>query len=124
MVFIESPAFTRYVPEYLDDDQYRLLQNELASNTDAGDLVQGTGGFRKFRWIDSRRGKGRKGGLRIIYYYFPSDQHIWLMTLYGKDEAADLTAKQKQLLKASIDTEIKAREAKRLRRESKLRNKQ
>jgi mRNA-degrading endonuclease RelE of RelBE toxin-antitoxin system len=124
MVFIEAPAFTRHLSEYLDDDQYRLLQNELASNPETGDVIQGTGGFRKFRWVDTKRGKGRRGGLRIIYYYFLSDQQIWLMTLYGKDEAADLTAKQKKVLKAAIETELKARQAKQLTRESKARSKQ
>lgn len=87
-------------------------------------MIQGTGGFRKFRWVDTRRGKGRRGGLRIIYYYFLSDQQIWLMTLYGKDEAADLTAKQKKVLKGAIDTELKARQAKQLTRQPKSRRKQ
>lgn len=64
MVFIEAPAFTRYVSEYLDDEQDRALQNELAENPELGDMMPGTGGFRKFRWADARRGKGRRGGLR------------------------------------------------------------
>src|ERR1039457_7495513 len=59
-------------------------------------LMPGTGGFRKMRWADARRGKGRRGGLRIIYCYFPSDPQIWLMTLYDKSEAADLTAKDNE----------------------------
>ena len=96
MVFVEAPAFTRHISEYLDDDQHRLLQIELAGNPEAGDVIQGTGSFRKLRWADTRRGKGRRGGLRIIYYYFLSDDQIWLMTLYDKDEAADLTAKDKK----------------------------
>src|ERR1700722_4260261 len=98
MVFIEAPAFTRYVSEYLDDEQYRVLQNQLGENPQAGDVMPGTGGFRKVRWADPRRGKGRRGGLRIIYYYFSSDQQIWLMTIYDKDEAFDLTATEKKAL--------------------------
>ena len=74
MEFIEASAFTRYVAQYLDDDEYRLLQNRLAINPDLGDVMPGTGGFRKLRWADPRRGKGRRGGLRIIYYYFLADQ--------------------------------------------------
>jgi mRNA-degrading endonuclease RelE of RelBE toxin-antitoxin system len=70
MEFIETPAFTRHVSDYLAEDQYRQLQNELAGNPERGDLMPGTGGFRKLRWADPRRGKGRRGGLRIIYYYF------------------------------------------------------
>jgi hypothetical protein len=69
-----------------------------------GDLMPGTGGFRKMRWADARRGKGRRGGLRLIYY-FPSDQQIWLMALYNKDEAAYLTAAEKKALKAAMENE-------------------
>jgi hypothetical protein len=112
MEFIESPVFTRLLADYLDEERYRALQNELAGNPEAGDLMPGTGGFRKIRWADSRRGKGRRGGLRIIYYYFLSDQQIWMMTLYGKDEAADLTAKEKKILRVAIETELNARKAK------------
>lgn len=61
------------------------------------------------RWGDSRRGKGRRGGLRIIYFYFESEQQIWLMTLYGKNEAADLTLKEKKALKVAMEIELKAR---------------
>jgi hypothetical protein len=113
MEFLEAPAFTRHVSEYLDAEQYRELQNELAGNPELGDLMPGTGGFRKIRWADPRRGKGRRGGLRIVYYYFLSDQQIWLMTLYDKDEAADLTPKEKKALQGAIGAELKAREARR-----------
>lgn len=65
------------------------------------------------RWADPRRGKGRRGGLRIIYYSFSSDQQIWLITLYDKNEAADLTPKEKRALKSAVEAELKARQAKR-----------
>lgn len=74
MEFIEAPAFTRHVADYLTDDQYRELQRQLAETPEKGDLISGTGGFRKLRWSDQRRGKGRRGGLRIIYYYFRADE--------------------------------------------------
>jgi hypothetical protein len=96
MEFIEAPAFTRRVSVYLIDDGYRNLQNHLAANPELGDLMPGTGGFRKLRWADRTRGKGRRGGLRIIYYYFWANQQIWLMTLYDKDEASDPTPKEKK----------------------------
>jgi len=96
MEFLEAPAFTRHVSEYLDPEQYQELQNQLVGNPELGDLMPGTGGFRKIRWADPRRGKGRRSGLRIVYYYFLSDQQIWLMTLYAKDEAADLTHNEKK----------------------------
>ena len=113
MEFIESPAFTRHLPQYLGDDGYKALQNELVRNPQAGDLMPGTGGFRKMRWADPRRSKGRRGGLRIIYYYFARDHQIWLMTLFDKNEASDLSPKQKQALRATLRAELDAREAKR-----------
>jgi len=78
-----------------------------------GDVVSGSGGFRKMRWADARRGKGQRSGLRIIYYYFAMDQQIWLMTLYAKDEAADLTAGEKKTLKNAVQAELKLRASKR-----------
>jgi hypothetical protein len=121
MEFIEAPAFTRRVSVYLTDDGYRNLQNHLAANPELGDLMLGTGGFRKLRWADPTRGKGRRGGLRIIYYYFWADQQIWLMTLYDKDEASDLTPKEKKALKSAIESEARARQARRLAVEKKPR---
>jgi len=114
MEFIEAPAFTRRVSDYLSDDSYRDLQAKLGANPDLGDLMPGTGGFRKVRWADARRGKGRRGGLRVIYYHFKSDSQIWLMTLYDKDEASDLTAKEEKALKAAIENELGARAARRM----------
>ncbi len=64
----------------------------------------------------NRRGKGRRGGLRIIYYYFLSDQQIWLMTLYDKNEASDLTPREKKALQAAIAAELKMRETRRARK--------
>ena len=118
MEFIEAPAFTRHLANYLIDDDYREFQAQLGANPDLGDLMPGTGGFRKLRWADARRGKGRRGGLRIIYYHFKSDRQIWLMTLYDKNEASDLTAKEKKALKASIENELSARAARRVTKPS------
>ena len=115
MEFIEAPAFTRHLSAYLNDDDYGQLQAKLGANPELGDLMPGTGGFRKARWADARRGKGRRGGLRVIYYYFKSDSQIWLMTLYGKDEASDLTAKEKKALQASIESELESRAERRVR---------
>ena len=122
MEFIESPAFSRHLSRYLSDDGYRSLQDELARNPEAGDLMPGTGGFRKVRWVDPRRGKGRRGGLRIVYYYFARDQEIWLMTLFDKGEASDLSPKEARALKAAIGAELDAREAEREARKRKRRS--
>jgi hypothetical protein len=110
MEFFEGPAFTRYVSSYLSDDEYRELQHRLASAPELGDVISGTGGFRKLRWSDPRRGKGRRGGLRVIYYYFQGEQQIWLMTLYDKSEVSDLTPREKQALKSAIEVEFRARQ--------------
>lgn len=113
MEFIEAPAFSRHLPAYLDDDAYRSFQAEVAVHPELGEVMPGTGGFRKARWGDPRRGKGRRGGLRIIYFYFQAEQQVWLMTLYGKNEASDLSAREKKALKAAIEVELKARSRKR-----------
>jgi len=112
--FIEAPLFTQLLPEYLTDDEYADLQLYLASDPEAGDVIPGTGGFRKVRWADRRRGQGRRGGLRVIYYLFLQESQIWLLTLYGKDEAADLTASEKRLLKAAVDQEKQQRAGRRI----------
>ena len=110
ITFFETTAFTRYLADYMDDDEYRALQYALMENQAMGEVIQGTGGFRKLRWRDPRRGKGKRGGLRIIYYHFVKDQQIWLFTLYDKNEAEDLTAAQKRAMKRAIEAEKKARQ--------------
>ena len=86
MEFIEASLFTRSLKNYLTEDHYRSLQTALAESPQLGDLIQGTGGFRKVRWSDERRGKGRRGGLQIIYFYFEEDEQIWMLMLYDKDD--------------------------------------
>jgi hypothetical protein len=107
--FVEAPAFMRFRDDYLDDEGFAELQRYMASNPEAGDTVPGAGGIRKLRWKDSRRGKGRRGGLRVIYYCFLSEQEIWLLTLYDKDEAADLTKDERDHLRRALETERAAR---------------
>jgi hypothetical protein len=72
--FFEAPAFTRHVGEYLDDSGLLSLQLFLSERPEAGKVMPGTGGFRKLRWVDDSRGKGKRGGLRVIYLYLPADQ--------------------------------------------------
>jgi mRNA-degrading endonuclease RelE of RelBE toxin-antitoxin system len=100
MIFIETTLFTKYVQEYFDDEKYSHFQNFLMENPDAGDVIKGTGGLRKIRW--SAKGKGKRGGVRIIYYWFSSKQRIYLLTVYGKNEVSDLTAHEKQLLQKIV----------------------
>lgn len=114
--FVEAPGFSTLLSEYLGDDHYRSLQVFLAGNPGAGDVIPGTGGFRKLRWGDPRRRKGKRGGLRVIYYHFETDKQIWLMTLYGKDEVADLSPAEKRILKTAVESELAQRAARGVRR--------
>jgi hypothetical protein len=75
----------------------------------AGDTIAGSGGLRKLRVADAKRGKGRRGGLRVIYYWWGAGREFWLFTLYSKDEMADLTPPQSRELKAMIKAELRAR---------------
>ena len=108
-VFIELPAFERHREEYLDDDSFRGLQMALMGNPEAGDPIVGTGGLRKLRFGDSRRGKGKRGGLRVIYYFWTGGPEFWLFTLYDKDGMDDLTPKQREALKERVKGELKMR---------------
>jgi len=108
-LFVELPAFARHLPEYLDEDGFSALQNSLLADPEYGDVIQGTGGLRKVRFADPRRGKGRRGGLRVIYFWWEAGRQFWLFTLYGKDEASDLTPDQRKALKAMLKAELKVR---------------
>lgn len=108
-VFFETTTFSRLRPGYLDDDGYRALQIHILASPESGDLMPGTGGFRKLRWHDERRGKGKRGGLRVIYYWLINDRRIWMFSIYDKDEVSNLTADQQRQLKAAIDAELRKR---------------
>jgi hypothetical protein len=108
-IFVELPAFAKYRPEYLDDGGFRDLQNSLMANPETGDVIEGTGGLRKIRQADPRRGKGKRGGLRVIYYWWDGKRQFWLFTLYDKDEMDDLSAKEKKALKDMLKRELEAR---------------
>ncbi len=113
LVFFETPLFTRLLPDYLNDESYQGLQTALLENPELGNMMPGTGGFRKVRWEDARRGKGKRGGLRVIYYYLTADHQIWFFTLYDKDEATDLTSGEKKVLKQTIQAELAVRRQRR-----------
>ncbi|NYT61894.1 type II toxin-antitoxin system RelE/ParE family toxin [Alcaligenaceae bacterium] len=108
-LFVELPAFERYRKQYMDDDTLHTFQTELIKNPEAGDVIAGTGGLRKVRHGDPRRGKGKRGGLRIIYYWWSGGQQFWLFTLYDKDEMNDLSTKERQALANMLRDEIQAR---------------
>lgn len=84
----------------------------LMKNPEAGDVIEGTGGLRKVRFADEKRGKGKRGGLRVIYYWWLSGKQFWLFTVYNKDEMDDLTAAQRKVLKELLKQEVDARRSK------------
>ncbi|WP_257282030.1 MULTISPECIES: type II toxin-antitoxin system RelE/ParE family toxin [unclassified Endozoicomonas] len=86
MIFIETSKFTKLLSEYLSDDEYRMLQWHLQEKPESGDIVRGSGGVRKVRWAPE--GKGKSGGVRVIYYWKKSDHEIWMLTIYSKSEQA------------------------------------
>jgi hypothetical protein len=108
-VFVELPPFERRRARYLDDDAFLGLQRALMLNPEAGALIPGTGGLRKLRFSDERRGKGKRGGLRVIYYWWDPGLQFWLFTIYDKDETSDLTKAQREVLKQMIKKELEAR---------------
>lgn len=109
MEVIEARVFTRLLPDYLSDDEYREFQTYLAENPKAGDVMPGCGGFRKVRWSDKRRGKGKRGGLRVIYHFFEEDLQLWLMLIYDKNEEETLSIEQKRMLLRALEEEKRAR---------------
>jgi len=108
-LFVELPAFAKYRADYLDDDGFRGLQQSMLKNPEAGDVIEGTGGLRKLRHGDPRRGKGKRGGLRVIYYWWDGGRQFWLFTLYDKDEMEDLSTDEKKLLKGMLKAELETR---------------
>ena len=101
MVLIETPTFTRRVLALLDDDHYRELQNHLVRHPSAGKIIPGTGGLRKIRWAAA--GRGKRGGLRIIYYWWVPQDRISLLLIYAKNEQDNLTPAQAKQLKRILE---------------------
>jgi mRNA-degrading endonuclease RelE of RelBE toxin-antitoxin system len=99
MIFIETSIFTKEIQNLISDDNYRMLQTSLMLRPDAGRLIRGSGGLRKIRW--NLPGKGKRGALRIIYYWNPPDT-IFMLFPYKKTEQEDLTPEQLKLLRGMV----------------------
>jgi len=97
--------FTRRVLKLLTDDDYRLLQHELVARPDVGNISRGSGGLRKVRWAAT--GRGKRGGVRVIYYWAVDREIILMVLIYGKNEQDDLTAEQLRVLKGLVEEEFK-----------------
>jgi len=105
MVFKETTVFTKQVKQLLDAESYRLLQLRLVADPEAGALIPGTGGLRKIRWQGS--GRGKRGGIRAIYYWATKDDVLLMLLAYPKNERNDLSPEQKKALAALVKEEFK-----------------
>lgn len=101
LAFVETRLFTRLVSTYLDEEEYLRLQGKLATDPEAGVVIRGTGGVRKLRW--GQPGRGKRGGIRIIYYVKPAVGVIWMLTIFAKNEASDIPPHVLRQIKEEID---------------------
>jgi hypothetical protein len=101
--FIELPPFERLRVDHLTDDNFLKFQLMLMENPLKGDVIQQTGGLRKVRFEDEKRGKGKRGGIRVIYYWYLNESLFYLFTLYDKDEKDDLTKQQRDTLRNVLE---------------------
>ena len=108
-LFVELPAFERNRSAYLTDEAFRGLQNAMLKDPEAGNVIAGTGGLRKVRHGNATRGKGKRGGLRIIYFWWEPKRRFWPFTLYDKDELDDLLPKEKTGFETPLKQELEER---------------
>ena len=105
MQFIETSVFTRQVIALLSDDDYRQLQAALSAHPESGAIIQNSGGLRKVRWAIS--GRGKRGGVRVIYYWVVAQDQILMLFMYPKNEKDDLTPAQLKVLREIVEKEFK-----------------
>jgi hypothetical protein len=99
--FIETKLFSRLVADYLTDEEYSRLQYALIEDPEVGDLIPGSGGVRKLRWRIT--GRGKRGGIRVIYYARFRQGQIWMLTLYAKNVMENISATVLRQIKDEID---------------------
>jgi mRNA-degrading endonuclease RelE of RelBE toxin-antitoxin system len=105
MLFIETPVFTRQLRELLPDDEYRNLQLALLLRPEAGPIIPGGSGLRKIRW--GLAGRGKRGGMRIIYYWDKAKDCIYMLLVYPKNRQEDLTQEQLRTLRNLVKENLK-----------------
>ena len=104
MLFVETKTFTARVLDLASQEEYHLLQLLLAERPDAGAVIPGTGGIRKLRWAGS--GRGKRGGLRYLYFWLPQGHIILMMFVFAKNEQSDLSPTQRAALKRLVQEEF------------------
>lgn len=105
MRIIETPVFTKRVLKILSEEEYRQFQTDLISNPEAGNIIQGSGGIRKIRWSGS--GRGKRGGSRILYYWFDSHGLLLMLFIFNKNDKDDLSKEQIKTLRTIVESEYK-----------------
>jgi mRNA-degrading endonuclease RelE of RelBE toxin-antitoxin system len=105
MRFIETPVFTAALRRHLSDEAYRALQLALVLRPEQGAVLAGSGGLRKLRW--AAVGRGKRGGLRVIYYWVPDEEVFYMLYVYAKNEQGDLTPAQVRTLVRLVREEFK-----------------
>ncbi len=105
MQFIETGIFTRQVTTLLKDDEYRELQLALSGHPESGAVIPQSGGLRKIRWFMA--GRGKRGGVRVIYYWVVAKDQILMLFMYSKNEKDDLTPQQLKVLREIVEKEFK-----------------
>jgi len=99
--FIETRLFSRLIAEYLSDEEYSKIQRTLIENPEAGDVIPGSGGVRRLLWKGP--GRGKRGGIRVIYYARSRQGQIWMLTLYSKNVSENIPAQILRKIKEGID---------------------
>lgn len=102
--FIETSAFSAYLPDYLSDEEYTALQEHLCETPEAGDLVRGSGGVRKLRW--ARAGSGKSGGVRICYYARTRRGQILMLVIYARSTRDSLSGHVLKALREELENGI------------------
>ena len=98
LTFVEASWFTERWKARMGDESFRALQNELVEQPDKGKVMPGCGGLRKLRFADPSRGKGKRGGVRVVYLHTPEAARVDFLDVYGKDDKDDLSPKKKKVL--------------------------
>ena len=104
MLIVETSIFTKRAQVVLDEEQYRLLQSALINSPEIGRVIPGSGGIRKLRWAGS--GRGKRGGARLIYRWFPEQDRLLMLFAFRKNEMADLTKTQLKELRRLVESEL------------------
>lgn len=105
MIIKETSIFTKIILDLISDDSYRQLQQELIKNPETGKIIKSSGGIRKVRW--NTQDKGKRGGIRVIYYWITAEDELYMLYAYPKAKQEDLTSQQLSVLKTVVEEELR-----------------